>query len=71
MAQLKDDYGDASDLPLEWRTGEETGESWVSLSTDASDADLEDPEAAREWMFSNLVLLRDTLEPHLEKLFAR
>ena len=71
LAQLKDDYGDASDLPLEWHTGEETGESWVSLSTDASDADLEDPEAPREWMFSNLVLLRDTLEPHLEKLFAR
>ena len=36
----------------------------------ASDGDLEDPEAAREWMFSNLVLLRDTLGPHLEKLFA-
>ena len=67
LMQLQDDFGDSSAHSFEWHSDEE---SWVSLSTDASDTDLANPEGTRDWMFANLMLLRETLAPHLENLLA-
>ena len=66
--ELRGNFGDTLPQQLEWNTDEDVGDSWVGLSADAADADLEYPEATRQWMFDNLVLLRITLGPHLEKL---
>lgn len=67
LATLRDAAADSSPDSFVWHTDEE---SWVSVSTDATDADLENPDGTHTWMFDKLVLLRETLAPHMANLFA-
>lgn len=56
-----------SDATIEWHDGER----WIALKTKAS---LDDPEEkheeTREWMASNLLKLRNVIQPRLDQIMA-
>ena len=56
-----------SDATVEWHDGQR----WVALKTRASLDDTEEQhEETREWMVSNLLKLRDVIQPQLDRIMA-
>lgn len=65
-AQIDRELGDAT---IEWHEGER--ESWITVKTKASLDDTEEQhEATREWMASNLLKLKDAIQPRLDQIMA-
>ena len=68
LLKLRSEVDAGSRAPLEWAT-DDNGDAWIGVSTDGSISDPDDEKkTTHEWMFSNLMLLRDALTPHLEAL---
>ena len=56
-----------SDATIEWHDGQR----WIALKTQASLDDTEEKhEETREWMASNLLKLRDVMQPRLDRIMA-
>lgn len=56
-----------SDATIEWHDGQR----WIALKTKASLDDTEEKhEETREWMASNLLKLRDVIQPRLDQIMA-
>ena len=56
-----------SDATVEWHDGQR----WIALKTKASLDDTEEKhEETREWMVSNLLKLRDVIQPRLDQIMA-
>ena len=56
-----------SNETIEWHDGQR----WIALKTKASLDDTEEKhEETREWMASNLIKLRDVIQPYLDKVMA-
>lgn len=64
--QIDAELGDGE---VEWRRGERT--FWIATKTEASLDDTEEKhEETREWMASNLLKLRDVIQPRLDQIMA-